>query len=267
MIGWERRVLLRHYVEQGMTKTELAERFGISRQTIHRWIREGELDRDLAADMVRYGPRSPVPTRLDPYKDIIVSRLGETAPGHQGQVPRLTAVRLFDEIKRAGYPGGYTQVKEYVREIRPRPPEEPVWWYAAGASAPRGTRRTASLPRSPAPGPPCGAVRDGAGSPGPGRFRRFPAALGQALCAARRSGLFPAHVGAVLPPQERGVQVQIGVRPLDRRTAQPFHGLVEPFCHTMRNVFDGLERAFAFFGGVPRELLLNQMKAVITKDE
>ena len=32
--------------------------------------------------------------------------------------------------------------------------------------------------------------------------------------------------------QERGVQVQIGVRPLDRRTAQPFHGLVEPFCHT-----------------------------------
>ena len=51
MIGWERRVLLRHYVEQGMTKTELAERFGISRQTIHRWIREGELDRDLAADM------------------------------------------------------------------------------------------------------------------------------------------------------------------------------------------------------------------------
>ena len=118
MIGWERRVLLRHYVEQGMTKTELAERFGISRQTIHRWIREGELDRDLAADMVRYGPRSPVPTRLDPYKDIIVSRLGE--------FPRLTAVRLFDEIKRAGYPGGYTQVKEYVREIRPRPPEEPV---------------------------------------------------------------------------------------------------------------------------------------------
>ena len=28
MIGWERRVLLRHYLEQGMTKTELAERFG-----------------------------------------------------------------------------------------------------------------------------------------------------------------------------------------------------------------------------------------------
>ena len=53
MIGWERRVLLRHYVEQGMTKTELAERFGTSRQTIHRWIREGELDRDLAETPLR----------------------------------------------------------------------------------------------------------------------------------------------------------------------------------------------------------------------
>ena len=49
MIGWERRVLLRHYLEQGMTKTELAERFGISRQTIYRWIRSGELDRDPSA--------------------------------------------------------------------------------------------------------------------------------------------------------------------------------------------------------------------------
>lgn len=34
----------------------------------------------------------------------------------------------------------------------------------------------------------------------------------------------------------------------------------------MRTLFHGLEEAFAFFGGVPRELLFDQMKAVITKD-
>ena len=34
----------------------------------------------------------------------------------------------------------------------------------------------------------------------------------------------------------------------------------------MRTLFQGLEEAFAFFGGVPRELLFDQMKAVITKD-
>ena len=101
-----------------MTKTELAERFGISRQTIYRWIRSGELDRDLSAAGVHYSARAPVATKLDRYRDILVSRLGE--------YPDLTAVRLFEEIKAAGYAGGYTQVKEYVRKVRPRAPEEPV---------------------------------------------------------------------------------------------------------------------------------------------
>ena len=33
---------------------------------------------------------------------------------------------------------------------------------------------------------------------------------------------------------------------------------------TMQEVFEGLEGAFEFFGGVPRESLFDQMKAVIT---
>lgn len=35
----------------------------------------------------------------------------------------------------------------------------------------------------------------------------------------------------------------------------------------MRALLSGLEAAFAFFGGVPRELLFDQMKSVITRDE
>jgi len=68
VIDWERRVLLRHYLKQGITKTELAERFGISRQTIHPWIREGDLDQDLDVETVQYGPRPGVATKLDAYK-------------------------------------------------------------------------------------------------------------------------------------------------------------------------------------------------------
>ena len=34
----------------------------------------------------------------------------------------------------------------------------------------------------------------------------------------------------------------------------------------MRTLMDGLEEAFQYFGGVPRELLFDQMKAVITRD-
>ncbi len=46
MIGWEKRVLLRHYLEQGMTKTALAQRLGVSRRTVYYWIETDQLDRD-----------------------------------------------------------------------------------------------------------------------------------------------------------------------------------------------------------------------------
>ena len=116
MIGWGRRVLLRHYLDEGLAVTEISRELGISRQTIYRWINEGELDRDL--EEVRYGPRPPVPTKLDPYRAIVRERLEE--------YPELTAVRLLAEIRAAGYPGGYTQLREYVRKVRPRPPADPL---------------------------------------------------------------------------------------------------------------------------------------------
>ncbi|HTM04158.1 MAG TPA: helix-turn-helix domain-containing protein [Vicinamibacterales bacterium] len=67
-------MLLRHYLEQGTSKSALARQLGVSRDTIHRWIREGEIDRDLEAETVRYGPRRPVPTKLDACNRIIGRR-------------------------------------------------------------------------------------------------------------------------------------------------------------------------------------------------
>ena len=65
MFGRETRMLLRHYLEHGSSKSELARQLGVSRDTIHRWIRDGDLDRDLDAEAVGYGPRPPVATKLD----------------------------------------------------------------------------------------------------------------------------------------------------------------------------------------------------------
>ena len=92
-------MLLRRYLDEELTVTEISRELGISCQTIYRWINEGELDRDL--EEVRYGPRPPVPTKLDAYKAIVRERLEEH--------PELTAVWLLAEIRAAGYPGGYTQ--------------------------------------------------------------------------------------------------------------------------------------------------------------
>jgi len=94
MFGRETRMLLRHYLEQGTSKSALARQLGVSRDTIHRWIRSGDLDRDLDGESVRYGPRPPTSTKLDAYKSIIEARLAA--------YPQLSAVRLLDEIRAAG---------------------------------------------------------------------------------------------------------------------------------------------------------------------
>ena len=89
-------MLLKHYLDQGVSKAELSRRFGVNRRTIHHWIKTGQLDRDLATEARAYTPRPPVIHKLDPYKPIIDARLEE--------FPKLSAKRLFDEVRAAGYP-------------------------------------------------------------------------------------------------------------------------------------------------------------------
>ena len=43
MIGREKRVLLRHYLERGMPKAVIARQLKISRRTLYNWIEAGEL--------------------------------------------------------------------------------------------------------------------------------------------------------------------------------------------------------------------------------
>ena len=64
MHGWETRMLLRHYLQRGVSKAALARRFGVSRRTIHEWVETGQLDRDLSSGGARYSPRPAVPHTL-----------------------------------------------------------------------------------------------------------------------------------------------------------------------------------------------------------
>ena len=45
MYGWEIRMLLKHYLDQGVSKTELSRRFGVNPRTIHYWIKTALIDR------------------------------------------------------------------------------------------------------------------------------------------------------------------------------------------------------------------------------
>lgn len=199
MFGREMRMLLRHYLEQGTSKRALARQLGLSRDTIYRWIRAGDLDRDLDAATVRYGPRPPVPTKLDAYKPIVDARLAA--------YPALSAVRLLQEIRAAGYAGGYSQLKAYVRQVRPTPVAAPVIRFETPAG------RQAQVD-----------------------FARFRFAWGVRYALLVVLGYSRLLWCRFYPRQD------------------------------MATLIDGLEEAFRYFGGVPQELLFDQMKAVITRD-
>ena len=200
MHGWETRMLLKHYLDQGVSKAELSRRFGVSRRTIHSWVESGQLDRDLSSGESSYTPRPRVAHKLDPYKGIIHERLE--------QFPKLSAQRLFDEARASGYPGGYSRVRDYVREVRPREPTDAVVRF----ETPAGRQGQVDF----------------------GTFR---------LPWGRRHALL-----VVL-----GYSRLLWLRFYRRQT--------------MAVLMEGLESAFARFGGVPRELLFDQMRSVVIADE
>jgi transposase len=198
VIGLETRMLLRHFLSQGLSKAAIARRLDINERTIRRWIADGELDRD-PNEVPRYTPRPVKATKLDPFKDLIQTRLAT--------YPELSSVRLMEEIRAGGYTGGYSQLKAYVSAIRPRPTPAPVIRF----ETPAGHQAQVD-------------------------FADFDFPWG------KRYALL-----VVL-----GYSRLLWFRYYERQD--------------MRTLFAGLEEAFRFFGGVPHELLFDQMKAVITAD-
>lgn len=198
MYGRGKRVLLREYLGQGWTKAALARKLGVSRRTVFHWIKTGQLDRELDDEAVCYRKRPPVGRKIDPYRPIIEARLAD--------YPRLSAVRIHEEIRAAGYTGGYSQLSEYVRQVRPVEVEPLVRF-----ETPPGHQAQVD-------------------------FAHFRVPWG------RRWALL-----VVL-----GYSRLLWVRFYPRQT--------------MQTLLRGLEQAFGFFGGVPREILFDQMKSVVVED-
>lgn len=198
MYGWERLVLLRHLLDEGLTKAAIAERLGVSRRVIYHWLETGQLDRDVTTPLPPRVRRTG-PAKLAAYTAIIDARLAS--------YPELSAVRLFEECRAAGYAGGLSQLQCYVRQTRPRPAPEPVV-----------------------------------------RFETEPGVQAQVDFAEVR-----------LPWGKRSaLLVVLGYSRLLWLTFYPRQ--------TMQTVMRGLEAAFTAFGGVPRECLFDQMRAVILDD-
>ncbi|MDB4917956.1 MAG: hypothetical protein JWM95_5600 [Gemmatimonadetes bacterium] len=70
MYGWERLVLLRHLLDEGLKKTDIAARLGVSRGLIYHWLRTGQLDRELDA-LPTHRTRVTGPSKLAPFEGTV----------------------------------------------------------------------------------------------------------------------------------------------------------------------------------------------------
>lgn len=129
----------RLHVAQELSNSEIARRLGLSRATVRR---------ALASEGAPRYRRAARGSRLDAHMDAVRARLR----AH----PNLSAARLFEELKSAGYAGGYTVLKEAVGKLRERDlelfvrretapgQEAQVDWASFGALEVEGTRRPLS---------------------------------------------------------------------------------------------------------------------------
>jgi hypothetical protein len=66
--GWDTLVRLKHLLDEGLSKTAIAERLGVSRRLIYHLIETKQLDRELGEPQPRR-TRTPPPTKLEPRHD------------------------------------------------------------------------------------------------------------------------------------------------------------------------------------------------------
>jgi transposase len=110
MLTQEQAVEIQVLRRQGQSVRRIARETGLSRNTVRRYLREQR--------KASYGPRAARPCKLDPHKVYLQERIEQARPDW------IPATVLMREIQAAGYDGGISQLKAFVRPfkmIRPDP--------------------------------------------------------------------------------------------------------------------------------------------------
>jgi transposase len=105
MITIEEWAMIKHMHRQGVPKARIARELGLDPKTVDRAIKTEEHPKrkERAQGSI-----------LDPYKEYINQRLEKYD---------LTATRILREIKERGYPGSYTILRNYVRQVKGAKPK------------------------------------------------------------------------------------------------------------------------------------------------
>ena len=89
---------------QGLSVSAIARQLCIDRKTVRRAIAKG-------LEPPKYKTRAPGSRITDPFEPYLKERLAA--------YPGLPAVRLWRELKERGYAGGYSVLRDCVRDLRP----------------------------------------------------------------------------------------------------------------------------------------------------
>jgi transposase len=113
--------ILRRFYGGGSFR-RIAQAVGVNRKTVSRVVTEHQKERSEPHSVLADQPRQP--SMLDAHEQQIRDLLS--------RYPDLTAVRLHEELTAKGFKGGYTIVRERLRELRPVPVAQPVVRFETG---------------------------------------------------------------------------------------------------------------------------------------
>jgi transposase len=99
----------RMYFRDKLSINEIVRRTSLSRNTVKKWLRMP----NGSEPMYR---RSAMPTKLTPFEDQLKQAL--LTDSYRPKRDRRTALKLLEELQKAGYEGGYTQLTDYIRAWR-----------------------------------------------------------------------------------------------------------------------------------------------------
>jgi transposase len=109
----EQSLILMH--QEGRPIRELSREFHLGRNTIRRILRAHAHRRDVGHDIL--SKKLTRASKLDEFDSQIKKLLDK--------YPRITGVRIYEELKEAGYPGGISILRERLQAMRPTE-REPV---------------------------------------------------------------------------------------------------------------------------------------------
>ncbi len=119
---WKTRVELEHQVVtlsgQGLGRRAIARAVGVSRNTVRKILEaHGHARRESRLAIAPSPARAARAQKIDAFRGKVTDLIA--------RFPEITTQRIFEELRAAGFEGGYTQVKAHVRRERPPPHPEP----------------------------------------------------------------------------------------------------------------------------------------------